>query len=135
MRFLLPLLLSATLALAADDFVESPLHRENPNVPHGTVTQMPAWESKIFPNTTRDWSIYVPAQYKPETPAAVTVFFDGHDYVNTKGHWRVPIVFDNLIASGDMPVTIAIFVDPGHDKSKEKPQSAWKNSNRGLEYG
>jgi enterochelin esterase family protein len=134
MRFLLPLLLSATLALAADDFVESPLHRENPNVPHGTVTKMPAWESKVFENTTRDWSIYVPAQYKPETPAAVMVFFDGHDYVGAKGHWRVPIVFDNLIASGDMPVTIAIFIDPGHDKSKEKPQSAWKNSNRSLEY-
>jgi enterochelin esterase family protein len=134
MRFLLPLLLSATLAFAADDFVESPLHRENPNVPHGTVTKMPPWESKIFPNTTRDWSIYVPAQYKPESPAAVMIFFDGHDYVNTKGHWRVPIVFDNLIASGDMPVTIAIFIDPGHDKSKDKPQSAWKNSNRSFEY-
>jgi enterochelin esterase family protein len=134
MRFLLPLLLSASLALAADDFVESPLHRENPNVPHGTVTKIPAWESKIFPNTTRDWSIYVPAQYKPESAAAVMIFFDGHDYVNVKGHWRVPIVFDNLIASGDMPVTIAIFVDPGHDKTKEKPQSAWKNSNRSYEY-
>lgn len=134
MRFLLPLLLSATLALAADDFVESPLHRENPGVPHGTVTKMPAFESKVFADTTRDWSIYVPAQYKPEVPAAVMVFFDGHDYVGPKGHWRVPTVFDNLIASGDMPVTIAIFIDPGHDKSKEKPQSAWKNSNRSLEY-
>jgi enterochelin esterase family protein len=134
MRFLLPLLLSAALAFAAHEFVESPLHRENPSVPHGTVTKMPAWESKIFPDTTRDWSIYVPAQYKPEQPAALMIFQDGHDYVNVKGNWRVPIVFDNLIASGDMPVTIAVFVDPGHDKTKEKPQSAWKNSNRSLEY-
>jgi enterochelin esterase family protein len=134
MRFLLPLILSAAVAFAADDFVESPLQRENPNVPHGTVTKMPEWESKIFPNTIRDWSIYVPAQYKPESPAAVMVFFDGHDYVNVKGHWRVPIVFDNLIASGEMPVTIAIFIDPGQDKSKEKPKSPWKNSNRSLEY-
>jgi enterochelin esterase family protein len=95
---------------------------------------MPPWESQIFPNTTRDWSIYVPAQYKPQQPAAVMIFQDGHDYVNVKGHWRVPIVFDNLIASGAMPPTIAIFIDPGHDKAKEKPQSAWKNSNRSLEY-
>src|SRR5436853_2366853 len=108
MRLLLPLLFSASLACAADDFVESPLHRENPAVPHGTVTKMPVWESKIFPNTTRDWWIYVPAQYKPENATAVMIFQDGHDYVNVKGHWRVPIVFDNLIASGAMPVTIAI---------------------------
>jgi enterochelin esterase family protein len=26
-------------------------------VPKGTVIQMPAFESKIFPNTTRDWSV------------------------------------------------------------------------------
>src|SRR3954463_9441287 len=116
MRFLLPLFLSATFACAADEFVESPLHRETPNIPHGSVTKMPAWESKIFPGTTRDWSIYVPAQYKAEKGAAVMIFQDGHDYVNVKGHWRVPIVFDNLIAAGEMPVTIAIFIDPGQDK-------------------
>ena len=136
MRFLLPLLLSATLALAADDFVESPSHRENPNVPHGTVTKMPAWESKIFPGTTRDWSIYVPGQYKPESPAAVMVFFDGHNYINPTGRFRVPIVFDNLIAAGDMPVTIAIFVDPGQFKPTGEPAAAGgkPKSNRSFEY-
>ena len=67
---------------------------------------MPVWESKIFAGTTRDWWVYVPAQYKPEQAAAVMVFQDGHDYVNLKGNWRAPIVFDNLIASGEMPVTI-----------------------------
>ncbi len=137
LRFLLPLFLSTivvTTTWAADDFVESALHRENPAVPHGTVTKMPVWESKIFPGTTRDWWIYVPAQYKPENPAALMVFQDGHDYVNVKGNWRVPIVFDNLIASGDMPVTIAVFVNPGHDPSKGTPKSPWNGSNRSLEY-
>ncbi|MEA3211438.1 MAG: hypothetical protein QOE70_4495 [Chthoniobacter sp.] len=134
MRFLLPLVLSAGLAGAADEFQATPDHEERAEVPHGTVTQMPAWESKIFPNTTRDWSVYVPAQYQAEQPAAVMVFQDGHDYVNRKGNWRVPIVFDNLIARGEMPPTIAIFLDPGHDLTKEKPQSPWKNSNRSLEY-
>jgi enterochelin esterase family protein len=131
MRFLLPLLLSA---FAADDFVESPLHRENPNVPHGTVTKMPTWDSKIFPNTIHDWSIYVPAQYKPESPAAVMVFFDGGGYADIKGNWRVPIVFDNLIASGDMPVTIAIFLNAGHYKTPPSPDAPWKNNERGFEY-
>jgi sugar lactone lactonase YvrE/enterochelin esterase-like enzyme len=137
MRFLLTLLVSSTLvasAFAAEEFIESPLHRENPNVPKGTVTQMPVWHSKIFPGTTRDWWIYVPAQYKPEQAAAVMVFQDGHGYTSRTGHWRAPVVFDNLIASGDMPVTIGIFINPGHEPSKGPPKNAWSGSNRSLEY-
>jgi enterochelin esterase-like enzyme/sugar lactone lactonase YvrE len=107
---------------------------ERSDVPHGTVEQMPAWESKIFAGTTRDWAIYVPAQYKKEQPAALMVFQDGHTYRDVKGRWRVPIVFDNLIARGDMPPTIAVFINPGHDPSKGKPQSPWKVSNRSYEY-
>ena len=44
--------------------------REQPGVPKGTVKQMPAWESKIFAGTTRDWWVYVPAQYEATAPAA-----------------------------------------------------------------
>ncbi len=134
MRFLPLLLLLSTTVLAADEFTPAPEHSVQENVPHGTVTQMPPWESKIFAGTTRDWWIYVPAQYKPEQPASVMVFQDGHDYVNTKGNWRVPVVFDNLIASGAMPVTIAIFLNPGHEMTKEKPKSAWNSNNRSVEY-
>ena len=79
-----------------------------PGVPKGTVKQMPPWESKIFAGTKRDWWVYVPAQYRPESPAAVMVFQDGSgpkDYV--------PVVFDNLIAKGDMPTTVGIFIQPG----------------------
>ncbi len=104
------------------------------DVPHGTVEQMPAWTSKIFPGTTRDWAVYVPAQYASDTPAAVMVFQDGHDYRNPQGRWRVPIVFDNLIARGSMPPTIAVFLDPGHEVGQAPPASPWKNSNRSLEY-
>ena len=31
-------------------------------VPKGTVKQMPKWKSTVFPNSERDWWIYVPAQ-------------------------------------------------------------------------
>ena len=103
-------------------------------MPKGTVTKMPVWESKIFPNTTRDWWIYVPAQYSADKPAAVMVIQDGHDYVNPKGSWRAPTVFDNLIARGDMPVTIGIFINPGHDASKGEPKNAWGANNRSFEY-
>ena len=104
------------------------------NVPHGTVEDMPPFESKIFNNTTRNWSIYVPAQYNKATPAALMIFQDGHSYKDVNGRWRVPVVFDNLIAKGDMPPTIAVFIDPGHDKTKDKPQSPWRSSSRSFEY-
>lgn len=78
------------------------------DVPKGEVRQMPAWRSDVFPNTTRDWWVYVPAQYSPDDPAAVMVFQDGagaRQYV-------VPVL-DNLIAKGDIPVMVGIFLEPG----------------------
>lgn len=104
------------------------------DVPHGKVEVMEAWKSKIFENTTRDWSIYVPAQYKKEQPAALMIFQDGRGYADVKGAWRVPVVFDNLIARGDMPPTIAVFINPGHDPSKTNTKRPGQASNRGFEY-
>jgi len=104
----------------------------NDSVPQGKVEQMPPWESQIFANTIRDWSIYVPAQYRAEEPAALMVFQDGEGMRNVKGRWRVPVVFDNLIARGDMPPTIAVFINPGHDKSQ--PRQGNRASNRSFEY-
>ena len=79
-----------------------------PDVPHGKVTQMPKWNSKVFADTERDWWIYVPAQYSADKPACVMVFQDGGAY---RGY--VPDVFDNLIAEKAMPVTVGIFIQPG----------------------
>ena len=62
------------------------------------------------------------------------IFQDGHSYRDINGRFRVPVVFDNLIARGDMPPTIAVFINPGHEKSKQKPDSPWKSSNRSFEY-
>ncbi len=132
---ILALILPVTAALAAPDAWQlHPDAEEKADVPKGTVTQMPPWESKIFENTTRNWAVYVPAQYKADGSAALMVFQDGHDYAKLKGQWRVSTVFDNLIARGDMPPTVAVFVDPGQDVNRQKPDSPWKNSNRGLEY-
>jgi len=129
-------LLFATLAHSApqdDQYVLGPDSQVKEGVPQGKVTQMPAWtNSKIYPGTTRDWWIYVPAQYKAETPANVMVFCDGGGFVKADGQFRVPGVFDNLIAKGEMPVTIGIFINPGvfpATNPKEKPRS-----NRSFEY-
>ncbi|GEM_PF-79903 len=114
------------------EWVPHPDAVANASVPKGTVEQMEPFESKVFEGTTRDWSIYVPAQYKADQPAALMVFQDGEGMKNVNGRWRVPVVFDNLIARGDMPPTIAVFINPGHEKSK--PQEKGKHSNRSLEY-
>ena len=102
------------------------------DVPKGRLVQMPAWESStVFPGTTRDWWIYVPAQYDASQPAALMVFQDGSG-MKGEWRWRVPTVFDNLIAAGDMPPTIGVFLNPGHEMSK--PRRNNKHSNRGYEY-
>ena len=103
----------------------------NDDVPQGKVQKMEPWESKIFAGTTRDWAIYVPAQYKADQPAALMILQDGEGMRNVEGRWRVPTVFDNLIARGDMPPTIAVFLNPG---SKSQPQKKEKSSNRSFEY-
>jgi enterochelin esterase-like enzyme len=99
-----------------------PDSREQPGVPKGTVKQMPAWESRIFNGTTRDWWVYVPAQYTDASPAAVMVFQDGSGYKD-----YVPTVFDNLIAKRDMPVTVGVFIQPGVFKEGGR-------ANRSFEY-
>ena len=101
-------------------------------VPQGKVTNH-EWKSQVFADTVREYFVYVPAQYDGSKPAAVMVFQDGHNYVNEKGDFRVPIVFDNLIAKGQMPVTIGIFINPGH-KGADTPKSGWKANNRSFEY-
>jgi enterochelin esterase family protein len=95
--------------------------RERAGVPKGKLTQMPSWRSSIFAGTTRDWWVYVPAQYDGSTPASVMVFQDG----NAARQYVVP-VFDNLIAQGDMPITVGIFIEPGGIKAPR--------DNRSFEY-
>lgn len=100
------------MAKAANDYKLGPDSSPQPGVPRGTVTKH-SWTSKIYPGTTRDYWVYVPAQYKKETPACLMVFQDGGGYAKTDGGWRVPVVFDNLIAKKEMPITVGVFINPG----------------------
>jgi gluconolactonase len=111
--FLLVALLLAAALSAADDYTLGPDSQPHPGVPKGKVTKYEWKTSKIFPGSTRSYWVYVPAQYDGSKPACVTIFQDGGGFASETGAWRVPIVFDNLIQQGAMPVTIAIFVDPG----------------------
>lgn len=89
-------------------YATHPDSRPQPGVPSGTLTAYSDWRSAVYPGTTRDWWVYVPAQYRAEEPACAMVFQDGAGHKDF-----VPTVFDNLIAKGEMPVTVGVFVDPG----------------------
>src|SRR5580765_3529413 len=99
---------------------------EHPGVPKGELIKLSFDSSKIFPGTTRDLWIYVPALYKSEQPACV--------YVNQDGiQWNAPTVFDNLIYNKEMPETIGVFITPGIVKTKD-PSNALNRFNRSFEY-
>jgi hypothetical protein len=92
---LLSLMGIASLALAAEEkkqVKEYSMGKESQRqegVPRGTVITK-TWKNKVFPNTIREYMIYVPAQYQQEgkDKAAVMVFQDGHAYVDEKGQVR-----------------------------------------------
>lgn len=107
-------------------------------VPKGVVTKYER-KSTIFEGTVREYYVYVPAQYDGKTPAAVMVFQDGHAFVGEKSEFRVPVVFDNLIHEGAMPVTVAIMINPGVFGEKLSGPQGWgrpkgMKSNRSVEY-
>lgn len=106
------------------------------DVPRGKVTEHVWRDSKVFPGTIRRYYVYEPAQYDASKPAALMVFQDGHTYINEDGDFRVPVVFDNLIAKGEMPVMIGVFVDPGAKKAELPDKPGWRPEpeNRSFEY-
>lgn len=128
-------LLPMTVEAGDADYQLGPESHRQEGVPQGTVEER-VWKSDVFPGTIRRYWIYVPAQYRADSPAAVMVFQDGHAYVSDTGQFRATVAFDNLIHAGDMPVTIGIFIDPGHLKDELPPQPDWRPrpENRSFEY-
>ena len=72
----------------------------------GEVLEFRFTNSKIYPGTERSYWIYIPKAYKGDKPACLYVCMD--DIL-----FKATTVFDNLIATGEMPVTIGVFVGPG----------------------
>jgi enterochelin esterase-like enzyme len=85
-----------------------------PGVPSGTLSDKITHTSKIYDGMKSDYWIYVPAQYQPDTPAALMVFQDGSFYTDRNSP-TLPVLsaIDNLIAQKKIPVMIGVFVNPG----------------------
>lgn len=122
-----------TAAAAQETYAPGPDSQRQPGVPRGEVTWHEWHSTGVYEGTKRRYAVYVPAQYRPEEPAALMVFQDGHAYADEEGDFRVPVVFDNLIHRGEMPLTIALFVDPGH-RGETYPENPFRNDNRSWEY-
>src|SRR4051812_38973402 len=75
-------------------------------VPTGVIEEHRLSECRAYPGTDRRYWVYVPEQYNESSPASLMVFQDGALYMDPDDQIRVPIVFDNLIHRGDMPVTV-----------------------------
>ncbi len=70
-------------------------------IKHTTYTR-----SLIFPGTVRPVTVFIPAQYDGAKPACVYVKTDGYNAAEKP-------ILETLIATGEMPVTIGVFVGPG----------------------
>jgi enterochelin esterase-like enzyme len=122
---------------AADDseYQLGPDSQKQDGVPEGVVTEH-VHKSKVFKGTIRRYYVYVPKQYDGSKPASLIVFQDGHAYLNKTGQVRATVVMDNLIHSGEIPIMIGLFVDPGHKKDKLPEKPGWdpQPENRSFEY-
>jgi len=92
-----------------------------PGVAKGKLIGPLEFHSKIIEGTVRRYWIYVPAKYDPKTPPNLLVFQDGQRAINPQGPLNIPVVLDNLIAKGEIPQTLGIFITPGNTGTEHYP--------------
>ena len=126
LRALLGSLLICVSARAAEEYPPHPESIVQAGVPQGELLKFTFAESKIFPGTTRNVTVYIPRQYDPAKPACVYINQDGVQH-------NAPVIFDNLIARGEIPVLIGVFVTPGIIPPAN-PDTALPRFNRSFEY-
>ncbi|MBQ5784230.1 MAG: hypothetical protein IIW11_04515 [Bacteroidales bacterium] len=88
----------------------------------GLVMDGKIQDSKIYPSTKRDFQVFVPKQYNGTEPACLVVGLDGNLF-------GAITVIDNLIATGEMPVTIGIFLQPGVSYNPDESVARYNRSN------
>jgi enterochelin esterase-like enzyme len=88
-------------------------------VPTGNVIEFSDWGGgRAFSQTKRNMWVYVPQHFDPDgEPPALMIFNDGEWYLNPEGAVRATKVLDSLIHAEDIPITVAIFVNPGRPEA------------------
>lgn len=93
----------------AEPYVLGPDSLPRDGVPQGSLRAGQCPPGSVYPGVPHDYQVYVPAQCCE--PAALLVCLDGTRYLGPEA--RVATVLDNLIATGDIPPVVAVFVEPG----------------------
>ncbi len=102
-------------------YLAPPEATRQPGVPQATLDKFVFSTSKIFPNTSRNVNIFIPAQYVAGTAVPFMVIQDGDEQLMS---FKTDIVMENLIAQKRLPVMAAVFV---HNPDNFGPE-------RSLEY-
>lgn len=133
------------LALAGRLWGQNPdqLYRLGPDslvqegVPQGKIVGPHVLPCQVFPGTQHTYWVYVPAQYDPAQPACLMVFNDGQAFLDPEGNLRAVNVLNNLIYRREIPVMLAVFINPGRRPDQPEPTPRdWgdRNTNRPTEY-
>jgi enterochelin esterase-like enzyme len=106
-------------------------------IPKGKIRGPFTLPSHAYPGTQHTYWVYVPAQYDPAFPASLMIYNDGQAFMNPDGDLRAYNVMDNLIFRRELPVMIAVFINPGRRPDQPEPNSSeWGDhtTNRPTEY-
>jgi len=82
--------------------------QNNIEVPKGRIENFKFSESKIYPGTEREVTIYIPAQINASIPACVYIQQDGFN-----PELKFDSIFNELIANKEMPITVGVFIKSG----------------------
>src|SRR6188768_1369244 len=118
-------------------YMIGPDSQSHEGVPTGEVRGPFSLPSQAYPGTQHTYWVYVPAQYQQNVPASLMVFQDGQAFKDTDGVLRTPNVLDNLIYRREIPVMIAVFINPGRTPEQPEPTPRnWgdRDTNRPTEY-
>ena len=100
------------------------------DVPRGHLLERRFVSGTIYPGVERTARIYIPPASESGRPLSLMVFQDGARYLGPEAN--AAVVFDNLIAAGDMPPTVGLFVEPG-ERGPGLPVYGG-SGNRSVEY-
>src|SRR5687767_14991962 len=96
---------------AENPYPPGPDSQKQDGVPSGEIIKGAFEQSKIFPGTGREYTLYIPQQLDRSKPApSMTLQDRGSGY-------RAEIVFDNLIHKKEVPPLVGIFVNHGRVKA------------------
>lgn len=95
------------------------------DIQQGRIETFQFTQSKIFPGTVREVTVFIPAQYDGSKPACVYVKTDGYNP-------REKANLELAIATKEMPVTVGVFVRPGEVPAPMKGTAPRRN--RDFEY-